>query len=257
MKPIDDCLLLTASSMSGLKMNERSQNRSLYLIASITMLFLFGWTIAFFDISKFITNLQKPEPRMPQISESAEYRIPMVCYQTWITKDLKMLSNTTKEIILQNRKLNPDIRFELWDDDDVNTFMKAEFSGRVYDAFTSINPKYGAARADFFRYCVLYRRGGLYLDIKSIMKVAHIFGWMIFPDDICILDEKNSRLEDYRQEWDYGVYEQWFLAFAPEHPYLENMIDRMVRRVESKFEPRPIGIHKSNKQKVLRLTGKN
>ena len=34
------------------------------------------------------------------------------------------------------------------------------------------NNCYGAMKAYFFRYCVLYKIGGVYLDIKSKIKVS-------------------------------------------------------------------------------------
>ena len=39
----------------------------------------------------------------------------------------------------------------------------------VAQIFRAIEPRYGAAVADFFRYCVLYREGGVYLDAKAGM----------------------------------------------------------------------------------------
>lgn len=38
-------------------------------------------------------------------------------------------------------------------------------------AYNVINPLIGAARADIWRYCVLYLHGGLYLDDDSDIKV--------------------------------------------------------------------------------------
>ena len=196
-----------------------------------------------------------------RVNSSASYKIPKVCYQTWVTKDLNKLSNSTRSTILSNQKLNPDIKFVLWDDGDVDRFMRTEYSGRVYQAFSTLNPKYGAARADFFRYCVLLKHGGLYLDIKSIFKVGNIFGKLILPDDICILDLRKE-LEPHRVQWKYGTYEQWFLVFAPGHPYLQRMVDRLVRNIEAKFEAWPVGTDalmpkesSHSKKKILRLTG--
>jgi len=131
-------------------------------------------------------------------NESTVYKIPKVCYQTWVTKDHTKLTNTTLEVLAENKRLNPDIDFQLWDDNDVIDFMKREFPGEVYESFITINPKYGAARADFFRYCVLYKYGGLYMDIKSYFRIKNVFGDIIHPDDECILDLRKG-LETYRK----------------------------------------------------------
>ena len=83
------------------------------------------------------------------------------------------------------------------------------------------------------------------------------------PGDICILDIRSAQLEQFRQEWRYGVYEQWFLAFAPGHPYLLYMINRMVRSIQARLIPIPFRIPDGGnilggvitKQSILRVTG--
>lgn len=46
-------------------------------------------------------------------------------------------------------------------------FIKAHYDPGILDVYLRINPVYGAARADFFRYLLMFRVGGVYLDIKS------------------------------------------------------------------------------------------
>ncbi len=179
------------------------------------------------------------------------FKIPKVCYQTWSTKNIDDLTPTTRRLLLKNKHLNPDIDWQLWDDDDIDVFIKKEFPDHVYTAFKSLNPKVGPAKADFFRYCILYIRGGIYLDIKSSMKFSNIFGKIIRPDDEAILDVRRLDKEKFRSVWGYGTYEQWFLIFAPNHPYLKYMIDRMVRSITSKVEI----VATRFKDKILRLTG--
>lgn len=192
-----------------------------------------------------------------KVNATAVYRIPKVCYQTWMTKNLDQISNSTKNVMQMNKKNNPDIEFQLWDDNDVDHFMATEFSGDVYNAFKSIHPAFGAAKADIFRYCILYKRGGLYLDIKSMFKVTYVFGRIIQPDDECILDIR-KQLERTRVKWGYSTFEQWCLAFAPGHPYLKNMIDRIVssvkRRVQTPSDPAEYPGFAA-KYRVMRITG--
>lgn len=198
------------------------------------------------------------ESSQQRYNESTVYKIPKVCYQTWITKDHSKLTNVTLDVLAENKRLNPDIDFQLWDDNDVITFMKREYPGEVYDTFMTINPKYGAARADFFRYCVLFKYGGLYMDIKSYFRIKNVFGGIIQPDDECVLDVRKG-LENYRILWNYWTYEQWVLAFAPGHPYLRRMIDRMVRSIKAKIEtpvtPTAEGPSWASKYQVMRVTG--
>lgn len=184
--------------------------------------------------------------------EKQQYKIPKVCYQTWITKDHAKLSSFTLALLEENKNLNPDIEFQLWDDFDVEKFIKDEFTDTVYTAFKSLNPTVGAAKADFFRYCVIYKHGGLYLDLKSTFKVPHLFGNIIQPDDEAILDIRRDDKQSFRTKWKYGSYEQWFLAFSPRHPYLRMMITRMVEAIHNRIQ---IEQGVPFKYQVLRLTG--
>ena len=107
-------------------------------------------------------------------------------------------------------------------------------------------------KADFFRYCILYKIGGIYLDIKSSINVP-IFS-LIMPDDICLLDIPRNDLEPWRIN--NPTYEQWLLIFASGHPYLQSMIELMVNYIENKYEPKlPNILVLNSKQKILNVTG--
>jgi hypothetical protein len=186
-----------------------------------------------------------------------ENLIPKVCHQTWHTREL---SPEIQKVIKNNKLKNPDIEFKLYTDNDMDVYIKENFDDLTYTAFKKINPKYGAALADFFRYCVLYNEGGIYLDIKSSL-TTKLFGNIIKNDDICILDKQRSYFEIWRYELGYGTYEQWLLIFCKGHLYLKNMINLMVEALHSGIEPKPFNMTwfgfgpTSTKEKVLRLTG--
>ena len=168
---------------------------------------------------------------------------------------MSQISPETISILNKNKERNPDIRFELWDDKDIEEFIRSEFRREVYEAYMSINPVLGAAKADFFRYCIIYKRGGIYLDLKSFIKIPYLFGNIIQSDDEAILDIRRDSKEPYRKIWGYGSYEQWFLVYKPGHPYLEKMINTMTRFINQRIEFELDNSAKVVKQQVLRLTG--
>ena len=170
---------------------------------------------------------------------------------------IKDLSAGLQKLLRWNKKLNPDIEFQLWNDTEIDNFIRSEFPVSVYSAFRAINPQLGAAKADFFRYCIIYKRGGIYLDLKSSIKIPGVFGNIIQPEDTCILDIRRLDKEEYRSQWGYGSYEQWFLVYSPKHPYLKYMIDRMTRAIHQRVAPFDGNINnkRSMKSAVLRLTG--
>jgi mannosyltransferase OCH1-like enzyme len=87
--------------------------------------------------------------------------IPKLIFQTWITEDIP---NFLKENIENIKKINPDYTYSLYSDDQCRKFISENFSSDVLWAFDTLIP--GTFKADLFRYCILYRYGGIYLDIK-------------------------------------------------------------------------------------------
>ena len=159
-----------------------------------------------------------------------KYKIPFIVHQTFYTTKFPQ---QIIEIIQNNKKMCPNYKFIFYDD-------------------MMLNNCYGAMKADFFRYCVLYKIGGVYLDIKSKINVP--LGLIISPEDSCILDIPRNNLEPWRKN--IPTYEQWLLMFEPNHPYLNEMIQQMVINIENKYEPKIPGYPFLNsKQKILKLTG--
>ena len=66
--------------------------------------------------------------------------------------------------VLKIKQLNPRFNYHLFDDKDCENFIKTHFKPDVLNAFKKLIP--GAYKADLWRYCILYIKGGIYLDIK-------------------------------------------------------------------------------------------
>lgn len=177
------------------------------------------------------------------------YKIPNIVHQTFKNSKLPL---EIVQIISSNKKKCPNFNFLFYDDNDCDKFIKQNYDENVYSAYKSINDCYGAMKADFFRYCVLYKLGGVYLDIKS--KINTPLFKIIQKDDICILDIPRSNLEPWRKN--APTYEQWLLIFAPNHPYLLETINTLTNYIHTKFKPTIPGINVLNtKQKILHVTG--
>jgi mannosyltransferase OCH1-like enzyme len=108
-------------------------------------------------ISLFIWNRNKNKEGM----ETKKSVIPLHIYQTWHTKKLppKM-----RECVEKLKKDNPEFEHHLYDIEDCRKFIGKHFDKEVLDAYDKLKPL--AYKADLWRYCVLYKKGGIYLDIK-------------------------------------------------------------------------------------------
>ena len=87
--------------------------------------------------------------------------IPLHIYQTWHTKKLppKM-----KECVEKLKKDNPEFEHHLYDEPNCRNFIKKHFDKEVLNTYDKIIPS--AYKCDLWRYCVMYKKGGIYLDIK-------------------------------------------------------------------------------------------
>jgi mannosyltransferase OCH1-like enzyme len=89
------------------------------------------------------------------------FQIPANIFQTWQSKQLPPLMMQT---IISIKKNNPNFKYYLFDDSDCENFIRNNFPRDVVNAYNSLIP--GAYKADLWRYCVLYKMGGIYMDIK-------------------------------------------------------------------------------------------
>ena len=80
-------------------------------------------------------------------------------FQSWWTKDLHPLF---KKRIDYFKEMNPEFTYYLYDDNDMDNFVNNHFKGEISECYNKLNII--VAKVDFWRYLVLYKYGGIYLD---------------------------------------------------------------------------------------------
>ena len=143
--------------------------------------------------------------------------IPKVIYQTWKTKDLHVNVKSVRDNI---QRLNPDYEMVLYDDEDMNNFIKLNFEENVYKCYLELNV--GAAKADFWRYCILYKNGGVYLDIDS--DILRPLDELIENSDQCIITREGNQ----------GIFNNWIMIFQKSHPILLKVIENCCYNIINK-----------------------
>lgn len=163
-------------------------------------------------------------------------KIPKVVHQTYASTEDLSQKIIQKNVLLEN--LNHDYIFEYYDNERMENWMRENSTDSQFQIFSSINPKYGAARADFFRYILIYKVGGIYLDIKSTSLVP--FRQIINSADEFLISkwQRNSEngLRLFGQhkellELDIDEYQQWFLISKPNHPAFAEIINTVSERI--------------------------
>jgi len=146
--------------------------------------------------------------------------IPLIIYQTWYTKDLPPVMRSTVNRLISD---NPQFQHVLYDDDECREFIQQNFDQVVVDAFDSLIP--GAYKADLWRYCILYKNGGIYMDIKyqGVDKFS-----------LYRLTNKEYFVRD--MEWDKkrGIYNA-LMVCQPGNPKLWECIQKICENVKNRF----------------------
>lgn len=92
--------------------------------------------------------------------------VPLVIYRTWLSNSVPI---RMKNSLTRSLALTPEFDNYLFTDDDCYNFIRDNFEPNVLNAYKCLKP--GAYKADLWRYCILYKKGGIYMDIKLEVKI--------------------------------------------------------------------------------------
>jgi len=134
--------------------------------------------------------------------------IPKIIHQTWKTTTIP---EKWKQAADSCKQLHPDFQYILWTDQAMDSFVKQEYPV-FYKTYTAY--AYHIQRCDAFRYLVLYKYGGVYMDL----------------DMIC-----NKKLDDLLQHEVViapsinvgNVFTNSFFMSVPQHPFFKYCIDQL------------------------------
>lgn len=149
--------------------------------------------------------------------------VPKQIFQTFKTKKLPLI---TRYHIWNMKRKNPEYVYFFYDDQDIEKFLTEEFPSSYIEAYHKLT--IGAAKADFFRYAVLYKKGGVYLDIDSTITK---------PLKRLIKEEDEAIISMERHE---NLYVQWGLIFSKNHPFLKKVLELMLDNIENHRYPNNI-----------------
>lgn len=156
--------------------------------------------------------------RVPKPSIKTDHVIPLNIFQTWNTLDLPQKMKENIELL---KRQNPEFTHYLYDDEMCREFIKNNFDEDVVYSFDKLIP--GAYKADLWRYCVIYIKGGIYLDIKY--NCVNNF-------KLIELTDKEYYVKDRLHCGIIGIY-QALLVNLPRNKILYNCINDIVKNVKN------------------------
>lgn len=156
-------------------------------------------------------------PKQLAARKSPDYtqQIPMIIWQTMKTNRVPPVMKEYADSWIDK---NPEYEYRFHDNDDIIAFIQADFP-EYLDAYNQI--KFGASKADLWRYLIMYKYGGVYADmdcrcIQSLRK------W-VKPDATFV-----SQL---------GINKdlcQWLIITVPGNPIFLRAAEKTLKNIKSR-----------------------
>lgn len=124
-----------------------------------------------------------------------------------------------KNIRKKMKLLNPDYKFIIYNEYDIDNIIKTNFKGKILFAYQQINLL--VPKSDLARLLILYLYGGIYLDMKSTIECK-------LSD---FITEKDTAIVSVEREGWSENFCQWGLIFEKSHPLLKIAIDDIVNNI--------------------------
>jgi mannosyltransferase OCH1-like enzyme len=172
----------------------------------------------------YINNIDK-------ISENKTYENINGCFRSLINnKFQKNIFQTHKSIEYINSKqkvldamyswmkYSYKFNYKFYTNEMCHEFIKNNFSGNIYNAYMKLPENVPVMRADLWRYCIIYKYGGIYADSDTMCLVDPD---ILLNDDALLVctPENNVHLC------------QWIFSAPANSPILKSIIDLSVERI--------------------------
>jgi hypothetical protein len=210
------------TAIMGLNQKQISKKTPIIVVPKSPILQTFTSTNTSFSNNASI----KTDIEINKETSHAVTAIPLNLFQTWYKLDLpdKMRQNVN---LLKSQ--NPEFSHFLYDDNMCRSFIENNFEADVLWAYDKLIP--GAFKADVWRYCILYIKGGIYLDIK--FHCVNNFKLITLTEKENWVSERDQFLSEEK-----GIY-QALLISMPYNEKLKCCIDSIVTHAKTSY----YGVH--------------
>ena len=152
--------------------------------------------------------------------------IPKNIYQTW---ENNLFGKTHYKELINFRNLNSNYNFFIFDKNKRDQYMKKYWGeNEIYPVYKKA--RYGQMKADIFRYCILYERGGFYFDISKGCSICLDQLYKANSEAVisnepieCIIPPEKSIFRELKHPWNNFL--QWGFGFKKNHILLKMVID--------------------------------
>jgi mannosyltransferase OCH1-like enzyme len=189
------------------------------LLSGIIFLIIYFIFFQRYSPRVFLTVLNINEyEKQNKLNITHHRRIPRIIHQTWKTKDVPIRWNQTVESV---RQLNAEqFDYRLWTDEDMHAFVSKE-EPYLYEHVFRKYP-FDIQRVDAFRYIVLHRLGGLYIDMDNGASQSFDSLLSILES----LDQQSAHLAAFPRTSPVGI-SNGFMISTKGHPFFKILVSRL------------------------------
>ena len=175
------------------------------------------------DYRKYILDGREVKYEGYVASKTVDPNIPLVCYTVWHSNTLppKMQANYDRLC-----EMNPEMRFELFDEDKCRKFIDENYDKDVLDAYDRLVPS--SYKSDLWRFCILHRYGGIYIDIKYITEN----GFRLI--ELCEKEHFVLDRDNYWENNQMGIYTA-LISVQPRNKILRACIQQITHNTENYY----------------------
>ncbi|GMH82164.1 hypothetical protein TL16_g09165 [Triparma laevis f. inornata] len=142
----------------------------------------------------------------------------------YIWQTAKYQTNVPPRVLSRIKKFAPNYTYQFHDDILAEKFLSSNFDKKVVEKYRSF--KVGAHKADLWRYCVLYKMGGVYMDIETVL--------MRSIDEI--LADASTQVSYTVDSAVPDTVMQGFIATPPNSPFFKKCIEDVMNTPEEEID---------------------
>lgn len=170
-------------------------------------------------------NDYKPIIGIDDVSLKENNVIPKKIYKVFVNDTIESLpKNIFINAINKWEEMYPDYELIIYDSTKIYDFLMKYYGKEFIYIYDTIIPN--AFKCDFFRYCLLYKEGGIYSDLKQVpIKRIDIDNYEFIASY-----EKHIGWEQMLG-LDFLPCQNCFIACIKEHPYIKSAIDMCIQNI--------------------------
>lgn len=196
-------------------------------------LFIVLLLIMIFITYFYLVNIESFSPK----SEKYKKKIPKVIYKSG-KRRLVQLPKSVKDLFQKTKEDNPDFEVKYYSDNESRKFIEKNCNKDILWAYDKLVP--GSYKADLFRYCILYKNGGIWSDLSDQFLVP-IDQIIDFEKDQIVL-AKDKFTENGHEIKNRGI-QIAFIATIPKNKIFLDAINEIVTNCKTNsYQDNPLSV---------------